>query len=1225
MAFLQGDPRARGKLIQSLGDIVRSQAGPGVVADSADAFFQQRGLTGDALTEALGTPEEFLERYRSWQGKYNKAFETKLDLTKTNRIVAGVKAKRGFSDLNILDRQSAQMLHDDFLRDVMRIDTLMFKHGAPGMQLPTGNVYRSAFMFDMDNGSKMSHPAQAFLNGQIFNFNEQKSGLQSISIGKNIKSFDLFSQEWDRIGRQGANEFTTQIAPFGDISLQGKVVRTLDIESTGLHRGSEARSISVAEMVLDESGNFKVDSVGRAMGPKTIFNVGFESSQLNGLFVSDMNYGSSTMNDFIMRNEGFGKANFHTGDQFLDKTSDVLERLLEADVVAGHNIAYDIDMIADTMMAHPEFAKHERAGSLLDQFYNKIKEGNFVVDTANSARAYMQREGQIAVDAFEAEYNDARRATGEVLAAQQKHQAKLELMLAPENLAKGSLLERSGRASYTYASVGNIVMNTNLAELIEKDSPEAAQQLFEMIQQGSHIAETDVHLQSYIGKYMQDSKLKLRSNYLRGGGVLSEFGNFVRSQVAKSSAITSVTNIASVKQLSDTVFDYVSSSGLTGVQIKASIGELVDKNLLDINDITSNIGEISTSARNMSAADVRAVEGTIAFSDGKFVFSSGVGHVRELDSQSAQSHIQSVLKRAREVQQEIVEDERKISQGLISEQSARHRQSTLVAGKSVYSSKNIYDDKIYDTGISYGTASSADQLGLLRNISISTTPEAESISKTLGSIYEDFGTGMTYRDQLRSVSGRGSTASGFGRGLANFGEQDVVNMAERYGTIGDVYAKLLDPRARAYNTVMANATAETARNAAEAAVRAGKPGVDVASRTASFANQGVLAELMGGVFEGQVKTRILDVSGMAAKSRPNVMIQPKLVEGIIGQLAEESGSVAQALASPKLLGSSTANLIDRNILNISWQIGEQHGREGARLFTNKLFEVMTDDTVEDGLTGYEKVSRLLKLNDGELPDDLKTEITKVNLLTSEQRTAAIEEVTESIHNRGVIYATGDDKVQAAVMQGLTDLNRYSENDEIQALRAIEQKHHLGEDKVVAGAWHDPKAIKANNLEGEMAAANEVVTLDDGSKISKSIAANNQIIQTIDSQEGGLEQLTNMVSRKKAGLGENKMLEFYMTHKTGFKAGAIGVAAAGLAYMVAKKHRESALYDETMAQQPVEKGRGVDTMNGSAKSFTQNTPRFSDPLATAGVVGGLDRMKTGHTRMGNNRNDHLFGG
>jgi len=36
-------------------------------------------------------------------------------------------------------------------------------------------------------------------------------------------------------------------------------------------------------------------------------------------------------------------------------------------------------------------------------------------------------------------------------------------------------------------------------------------------------------------------------------------------------------------------------------------------------------------------------------------------------------------------------------------------------------------------------------------------------------------------------------------------------------------------------------------------------------------------------------------------------------------------------------------------------------------------------------------------------------------------------------------------------------------------------------------------------------------------------------------------------------------------------------------------------------------------------------RIQDPLATAGVVGNLDRSKIGHTNMGSKKYDYLFAG
>lgn len=87
----------------------------------------------------------------------------------------------------------------------------------------------------------------------------------------------------------------------------------------------------------------------------------------------------------------------------------------------------------------------------------------------------------------------------------------------------------------------------------------------------------------------------------------------------------------------------------------------------------------------------------------------------------------------------------------------------------------------------------------------------------------------------------------------------------------------------------------------------------------------------------------------------------------------------------------------------------------------------------------------------------------------------------------------------------------------------------------------------------------------------------------------------------------------------------GLAALGTGYYIAKKHRERQLYDESVEAQPIERATEVDQYNSYSSGFYDNRSYRKDPLVTAGVVGNLDRAKIGHTRMGSDRYNHLFGG
>jgi hypothetical protein len=90
-------------------------------------------------------------------------------------------------------------------------------------------------------------------------------------------------------------------------------------------------------------------------------------------------------------------------------------------------------------------------------------------------------------------------------------------------------------------------------------------------------------------------------------------------------------------------------------------------------------------------------------------------------------------------------------------------------------------------------------------------------------------------------------------------------------------------------------------------------------------------------------------------------------------------------------------------------------------------------------------------------------------------------------------------------------------------------------------------------------------------------------------------------------------------------GAIAVGAASAGYYLAKKNRQNKMYDDPMSQQPYEDSGLVQEANFGIQQDNQQTSARRDPLVTAGVVGNLDRNKIGHTGMGPNKYNHLYGG
>lgn len=89
--------------------------------------------------------------------------------------------------------------------------------------------------------------------------------------------------------------------------------------------------------------------------------------------------------------------------------------------------------------------------------------------------------------------------------------------------------------------------------------------------------------------------------------------------------------------------------------------------------------------------------------------------------------------------------------------------------------------------------------------------------------------------------------------------------------------------------------------------------------------------------------------------------------------------------------------------------------------------------------------------------------------------------------------------------------------------------------------------------------------------------------------------------------------------------AFGAAAvAGVGYYLGKRHQEKEQYRPTMDTQSYESrsyGPLDDIQNEQVFAMRQGL----DPLKTAGVVGSQYNNRIGHTRMGPNKNSHLYGG
>lgn len=1215
--IIRGNRTVRQALTESFKGIARPQV-PGLATEAS--FFQQGAMpsTLDEYNKIFGTPEEFLENYRIFDQKYNGAIQDRLDLTRANRIEAKQVSQRRMINLDMLDYGTRDELSGFLKRDVFKLNEFIRGQGLFGFEIPSSNAYRATLRADIDTTGGIIHPAQLLMSNMTINYNPDKSGLESLSIGSRFQDHASLLDDWEKMSRVSATEpqrLIKQIDPFAGMT-EGQKILTVDIESTGIHQGAQLRSFAAAIMQKETAG---------LSAPETVFSRHFASNQFNGISVPNLNGGTRRLNEFIAHFElasssdalkMMGANPQGMGDNFLEGVGDLFHRMLEADKVAGHNIGYDLEMVFKTAQAQDNYAKFKHAGTgktiseLVDEFNEKSSRGNYIVDTLQSTRAYL--------------YAEAQKLAGTGPDRQDKF---IQALLSEDVMANVKL-----GGDVKYAGVTEFVTNTNFFELIERDPSSEAQRIIREVYRGSHIANTDVHLQSYIGKFLHEKaetgELKLKIMAERNGEITKQ-GSRLRERMLKSSAFTPTTNIASVEHMGQTTFDYLTGTqaGRRSMEVRASVTEAMrDIGFESINQNIPTAADIVgvdryTDLQRVHGAGTAAfdeaideIRGTIRYSskDSGFIFSTSQGSYK-LKQAEAEAYIVQTL-----------------------EQAKRDVNDTGIIGMQVserFSRSVLADDRILNTGINFSTQSASENIRLMKDVSAMDTTGMSLLDKyssVLGSAYEDLGIEYGSTGKLNSFAEAfksGGFSSTLSRGVKDFTSNDAARLAEKFAAIGDPYAKILDPMSRAVSTGLAEATMPAMQNAArsrvaELSVMGQTEVLPTIGRTVEETMKGLkyldygktFAEM--GVWYGQSQN-VMQVFSHSTSDRiagSKIMIQPEIVQNVM----QRAG-----LDSPMFLGFSQVSSTGR--LNYVWDIARQSESNAARLFTENLFDLLASDTAED------QISDILKVDPSFLPEDIQKTITFARSITEPaERQTIIDSLADSIEQRGVVvgFEEGDEARGARRVLdqfGMTIENELRQGDrrfilEQSNITGVSSSSKYGNRRLAFSPLMDQKAIDIAGASGEF---DTQIAQPLRSGQGPGVRAQVQMAEEIEAAGIGGD-LAKLFERKRTGIKAGSLVDFYNNYKGKMGWAALGVAAAGVGYYISKRHRENALYEETLAQQPAEVNSQVRPMNSDIQSSMSMRPRYSDPLATAGVVGTLDRTKIGHTRMGNNKNSHLFG-
>ena len=1068
------------------------------------------------LDKVYGNSDDFIKRYEGFQQRYLSALETELDPRAASRANLEILRSQGKIDLSVLNKTAREQLRQNYINDILRLPQIMQEVGLPNINLPSANLYRQLFRYQVD--TSFNNPAATLLNSVLLNVNPEKVGLEAFNVGMaNIAGL--------RTVKQGNQKDLASL-------LGGKKVYTFDVETAGIFEGAQVRSMAIAEMTANGKISVLPD-----------FNLSYASKQMGGLNVATANGASVSMSQFL---QGNTKAIPHGvgGAGFLDESSKFINKLLEADRVAGHNVLFDVNALFSTMQQMEGFDKHEGAQKAIQMFIERMIDPNddFVVDTLQYTRTYLNNKvnqklsGAVGSDALElSRFRD--------------------LLYSDDFMSKIHFGGSTGTSS-----VEAIAANTNLLQLIEEDmiqkNDNGAKKLFEQIYQGTHVADTDAFLQSYIAQVQTSGKLDVVDHATRGG--YSDLVRGAQQKILGSSAVTPTTNIASVSNLSEQVFQStLTESGMKGVKLRTDMG---------------------------------GQSGLLQFDseEGKYRFAIG-SNITDVDQDIAEDIIRTNLNDART--------------GPVGRPNFLNAYGVNAPEITV----NKSDLNIIDLGINYTQAHQIDEITNLQKTlgAVAKSADETSLMARLGKTYKLFGSDPeTTSDALRIARGGSPVGGYFSVGLEDYtarapGALDEFATAAQKAA--DPYA-FLDVRSRVFSTIMAEASIPYIERAKAAALANGT------MEAMKYADHGDIMAEFGVTHLKGVRT----FDAIAKASGDSILKQNIFMPLAVMEKAAERAAVTPTtnLLRTGAVSYSYATRDAGNVMNAMLHLAEGTKKTEARSLVSSLFDLAKEASGPNATKlGFEAdiLEQLAQFNNDMDGIQSASKITDKEVVKNN----LIDEFTDRLMTGRVGIANLEGEAADQAYLGLNRAGMNISNDVFGRGYWANIIDIIG-DVVRVGPSVDRNVAQGAGVQDALRAADDKVInfMNDSADIL--------------SQGNNATKARNQIRRAKLGQNPNKMLEFYINNKTKMGVAGLALGAVGLGYMASKKYREHSLYDETIEQQPTRMPTGQMMNQSNPVSSTINSYR-RDPLVTAGVVGNLDRNKINHHKMGNDKNNHLFGG
>lgn len=953
----------------------------------------------------------------------------------------------------------------------------------------------------------------------MFNVNPNRPGFDAFNVGTNLMSSRALSQMFDI--NQSTGEAT--LKNLSDV-VSGRNIKMFDVETSGIFRNSQI--VQMATSDISSSGSIKAGS-----------NVTFSSQQLGGLMYGE----GKPFSDLFNKGKVVGAED--GGKQFLDESTKMINGLLEKNsVIAGHNVNFDIEKLTSTMKQMDAYSTHKEAQQAVGNLFSGIESGEtLLVDTLEYNRAYMNDLVNTAVEAKKIDaINSGKALSGTEIANYHR-----EFMYAPEIMADTKI---GGGAAY--ASVEAISLNTDLTARIVRDSQAGDQTAIDLLDQlrgGSHVADTDTLLQSFIYKYTTTSDKADRLQLKSGSAVYDAFkteSDVLRRQIYKSSALVPTKNIADIQHISQAGFNYL----------------LTDEGIGNVSLYDNTVG----------------TEGFIRYDPIKNDFM----HYADKDGA--------------------------ITDYVGGKQGVR---ATLEAARR---NDKTASSLINNLGINYGQNSRILEMGKIAS-AMQQAPQgdltSETILQSLGKVYKNFSSDLSFYDQIQiSTTGR-SPSSPFKVG---FGQSDIseymkksIEVAQSATNIGSPY-NFLDTRSTIFSTILAEATQENASTGraqiilqlqdetldgvSRAALEANLKTFDYASQADIFTETGVSH------FKSQQSFSLpIQLTDQSPSIPGRILLPTETFQSIVSEDILKQGKVSISVANRK----------GQDVVNAFWSLGKQA--------TSQDYMPHAEKFVSDALAAHGNIG-----------------VTQTAELSVAEGLAKVGSELQAIIGGGVEQKALVDLIAEAMAQGGIG---FANIEGQSARRVVEATAKAGLD--LANDVMVPETSSILDISGEvvrLSAMSDETSLAAAGNTVKMNKANSEVIGFMNKAANVLEEsgsvgaARRVVTRSKLGREPSKALSFFIENKKGIYSGVAALVAAGTGYYMYKNYKEDQIYDETLSEQPTSGGYSNGRMMQQTMQPKMGYSSYKkDSLATAGVVGGLDRNKIGHHKMGSNKNSHLFGG